>query len=127
MYRDGADPHLVTWVVGLFTGRPHFVGLGHGSSLTVVYSNGAPQGTCMQKCFIDKSIVGCISGKGEEHLANDFKGHFGTIFLRHRTSKTKEMVIDSQRSRPHLQPGHLGGGDAEVVWTLKNLGLLPDD
>lgn len=30
-----------------FTGRPHFVGLGVGSSVTVVYSNAASQGTCL--------------------------------------------------------------------------------
>lgn len=81
----------------------------------------------MQKYYIDKAIVGCISeGHGEEHRsqANDFKAQFGIIFLLLRTSKTKDIVTDPQRSRPHLQPGHL---DAEVVGTLKNLGLLLTD
>lgn len=81
----------------------------------------------MQKYYIDKTTVGCISeGQEEEHRsrANDFKAQFGTIFLLLRTSKTKEIVTDPQTSRPHLQPGHL---DAGVVGTLKNLGLLLDD
>ena len=47
--------------------------------------------------------------------------------LQLNTSKTKEMVVDFRRKKPHLQPVSIEGVDVEVVRTYKYLGLQLDD
>ena len=43
------------------------------------------------------------------------------------TSKTKELVIDYSRTKPHLQPINIQGNDIVVVQTYKFLGVHLDD
>ena len=47
--------------------------------------------------------------------------------LQLNTSKTKEMVVDFRRKKPHLQPVSIEGVDVEVVRTYKYLGLQLDN
>src|SRR4029434_2011908 len=49
------------------------------------------------------------------------------ICLLLNTSKTKELVIDYRRSKPHLQPINIRGKDITVVQTYKFLGVHLDD
>ncbi len=47
--------------------------------------------------------------------------------LQLNTTKTKEMVVDFRRLRPHLQPVSIEGVCVEMVQTHRYLGLELDD
>ncbi len=47
--------------------------------------------------------------------------------LQLNTTKTKEMVVDFRRLRPHLQPVSIEGVCVEMVQTYRYLGLELDD
>lgn len=145
------DPLLVTWITDYLTERPQYVRLNSCMSDTVVSSTGAPQGTVlspvlftlytsdfqynsglchMQKYSDDTVIVGCIKDEkdGEyRSLVEDFVRWCRTNHLQLNSSKTKEMVVDFRRKKPHFQPVYIEGVDVEVVRTYKYLGLQLDD
>ncbi|XP_051253585.1 uncharacterized protein LOC127362195 [Dicentrarchus labrax] len=147
----GMDQLLVTWITDYLTERPQYVRLKGCTSDTVVSSTGAPQGTVlspalftlytsdfqynsglchMQKYSDDTAIVGCIKdGREGEYrsLVEDFVRCCGSNHLQLNTSKTKEMVVDFRRKKPHLQPVSIEGVNAEVVRTYKYLRLQLDD
>jgi len=53
------------------------------------------------------AIVGCIADREETEyrgLMEDFVAWCRSNHLQLNTSKTKEMVVDFRRKRPHLQP-----------------------
>ena len=141
------DPPLMTGIVDYLTERPQYVRLKGCTSDTVVSSTGAPQGTVlspvlftvytsdfqynsglchMQKYSDDTVIVGCIK---EEYrsLVEDFVRWCRSNHLQLNTSKTKEMVMDFRRKKPHLQPVSIEGVDVEVIRTYKYLGLQLDN
>ncbi|KAK0137273.1 RNA-directed DNA polymerase from mobile element jockey [Merluccius polli] len=145
------DPLLVTWITDYLMERPQYVRLKGCTSDTVVSSTGAPQGTVrspvlftlytsdfqynsglchVQKYSDDTAIVGCIKdGREGEYrsLVEDFVRWCRSNHLQLNTSKTKEMVVDFRRKKPHLQPVSIEGVDVEVVRTYKYLGLQLDD
>ncbi len=147
----GVDSNLVRWIVDYLTGRPQYVRLGDCTCQTVVSSTGAPQGTVlspvlftlytsdfkynsdlchMQKFSDDTTIVGCIrNGQEEEYrsLIGDFVAWCRSNSLQLNTAKTKEMVVDFRRPRPHLQPVSIEGVCVEMVRTYRYLGLELDD
>ena len=84
----------------------------------------------MQKYSDVTAIIGCIAdGQETEYrgLVEDFVGWCVPNHLQLNTSKTKEMVVDFRRKRPHLQPISIEGSDVEVVRSYKYLGLQLDD
>ena len=84
----------------------------------------------MQKYLDDTAIVGCIKdGREGEYisLVEDFARWCRSNHLQLNTSKTKEMMVDFRRKKPHLQPVSIEGVDVEVVRTYKYLGLQLDD
>ncbi|KAF7648077.1 hypothetical protein LDENG_00162460 [Lucifuga dentata] len=110
--------HLVIWITDYFTGRPQYVRLRDCFSETVISSTGKPQGTVLspvlftlytsdfrynsEPCHMQKysdatAIVGCI---GVEKRVSTW---CSLNHLQLNTHKTKEMVVDNQRTRPHLQ------------------------
>ena len=145
------DPLLVTWITDYLTERQQYVRLKGCTSDTVVSSTGAPQGTVLspvlftlytsdfqhnsglchvQKYSDDTAIVGCIKdGKEGEYrsLVEDFVRWCRSNHLQLNSSKTKEMVVDFRRKKPHLLPVSIEGVDVEVVRTYKYLGLQLDD
>ncbi len=147
----GVDSYLVRWITDYLTGRPQYVRLRDCTSQTVVSSIGAPQGTVlspvlftlytsdfkynsdmchMQKSSDDTAIVGCIkNGQEEEYrsLIGDFVAWCRSNSLQLNTTKTKEMVVDFRRLRPHLQPVSIEGVGVEMVQTYRYLGLELDD
>lgn len=65
-------------------------------------------------------IVGCIRGgqEGEyRSLVEDFETWSRSNHLQLNTATTKEMVVDFQRTRPHLQLVSIEGVDVEGVRT----------
>ncbi|KAI3359147.1 hypothetical protein L3Q82_002680 [Scortum barcoo] len=126
------------------TGRPQYVRLGDCRSDTVASSTGAPQGTVLspvlftlytsdfqyksefchvQKFADDTAIVGCIrSGQEDEYreLIKDFVTWCDLNHLLLNTTKTREMVVDFRRPRPHPEPVIIKGDCVEVVHTPTN-------
>ncbi|KAI3374456.1 hypothetical protein L3Q82_006277 [Scortum barcoo] len=147
----GVGSHLVAWITDYLTGRPQYVRLGDCRSDTVASSTGAPQGTVLspvlftlytsdfqyksefchvQKFADDTAIVGCIrSGQEDEYreLIKDFVTWCDSNHLLLNTTKTKEMVVDFRRPRPHPEPVIIKGDCVEVVHTYKYLGVQLDD
>lgn len=147
----GVDAHLVSWITDYLTERPQFVRLKDCFSETVVCSTGAPQGTVlspflftlytsdfsynseschMQKFSDDTSIVGCIRDGQEfeyRNLVNDFVQWCRLNHLQLNATKTKELVVDFRRSKPHMQPVSIEGVNVEVVSTYKYLGVHLDN
>ncbi|XP_053709182.1 mucin-5B-like [Synchiropus splendidus] len=143
----GVETHLVAWITDYLTNRPQYVRLGDSRSDTVASSTGAPQGTVLspvlftlytsdfqsntelchvQKFADDTAIVGCIrSGQEDEYrkLIQDFVTWCDSNHLRLNTTKTREMVVDFRRPRPHPQPVTIKGECVEVVHTYKYLGV----
>lgn len=125
--------------------------LGNCRSDTVISSTGAPQGTVLspvlftlytsdfqynsesghvQKFANDTVIVGCINGGQEEEyrkLIQDLVAWCDSNHLHLNTSKTKEMVVDFRRTRPHPEPVRINGACVEMVQTYKYLGVQLDD
>ena len=149
--RMGVDPFFTSWIKNYLTGRPQFVRLGSCASDIVVSSTGAPQGTVLapflftlytsdfiynseschvQKYSDDTAIVACVREEQEGEY-RDLIRAFGDWSERNglllNTSKTKELVIDYRRSKPHLQPINIQGKDIAVVQTYKFLGVHLDD
>ncbi|KAI3370589.1 hypothetical protein L3Q82_007158 [Scortum barcoo] len=126
-------------------------GWGDCRSDTVASSTGAPQGTVLspvlftlytsdfqyksefchvQKFADDTAIVGCIrSGQEDEYreLIKDFVTWCDLNHLLLNTTKTREMVVDFRRPRPHPEPVIIKGDCVEVVHTYKYLGVQLDD
>ncbi|KAI3352050.1 hypothetical protein L3Q82_020867 [Scortum barcoo] len=147
----GVGSHLVAWITDYLTGRPQYVRLGDCRSDTVASSTGAPQGTVLspvlftlytsdfqyksefchvQKFADDTAIVGCIrSGQEDEYreLIKDFVTWCDLNHLLLNTTKTREMVVDFRRPRPHPEPVIIKGDCVEVVHTYKYLGVQLDD
>ncbi|KAI3355419.1 hypothetical protein L3Q82_018260, partial [Scortum barcoo] len=150
----GVGSHLVAWITDYLTGRPQYVRLGDCRSDTVASSTGAPQGTVLspvlftlytsdfqyksefchvQKFADDTAIVGCIrSGQEDEYreLIKDFVTWCDLNHLLLNTTKTREMVVDFRRPRPHPEPVIMviiKGDCVEVVHTYKYLGVQLDD
>ncbi|KAI3367245.1 hypothetical protein L3Q82_008296 [Scortum barcoo] len=74
--------------------------------------------------------VGCIrSGQEDEcrELIKDFVTWCDSIHLLLNTTKTREMVVDFRRPRPHPEPVINKGDCVEVVHTYKYLGVQLDD
>lgn len=75
-------------------------------------------------------IVGCIKDEQEgeyRSLVEEFVRWCRTNHLQLNSSKTKEIVVDFRRKKPHFQPVSIEGVDVEVVRTYKYLGLQLDD
>ncbi|XP_051807248.1 uncharacterized protein LOC127534909 [Acanthochromis polyacanthus] len=147
----GVETHLVAWITDYLTNRPQYVRLGDCRSDPVASSTGAPQGTVLspvlftlytsdfqsntelchvQKFADDTAIVGCIrSGQEEEYrkLIQDFVKWCDSNHLLLNTTKTREMVVDFRRPRPHPEPVMIKGDRVEVVHTCKYLGVQLDD
>ncbi|KAI3362674.1 hypothetical protein L3Q82_001633 [Scortum barcoo] len=147
----GVGSHLVAWITDYLTGRPQYVRLGDCRSDTVASSTGAPQRTVLspvlftlytsdfqyksefchvQKFADDTAIVGCIrSGQEDEYreLIKDFVTWCDLNHLLLNTTKTREMVVDFRRPRPHPEPVIIKGDCVEVVHTYKYLGVQLDD
>ena len=143
----GVDAHMVSWITDYLTGRPQFVRLKDGLSDTVISSTGAPQGTVLspvlftlytsdfrynkeschlQKFSDDTAIVGCIrDGQEGEYrsLVEDFVQWCKLNHLQLNTTKTKEMVVDFQRTKRAPLPVSIEGVNVEVVSTYKYLGV----
>ena len=147
----GVDAHIVSWITDYLTGRPQFVRLKDGLSDTVISSTGAPQGTVLspvlftlytsdfrynkeschlQKFSDDTAIVGCIrDGQEGEYrsLVEDFVQWCKLNHLQLNTTKTKEMVVDFQRTKRAPLPVSIEGVNVEVVSTYKYLGVHLDN
>ncbi|XP_059801863.1 uncharacterized protein LOC132378747 [Hypanus sabinus] len=149
----GVDSHMVAWITDYLTDRPQYVLLGDCRSDTVVSSTGAPQGTVLspvlftlytsdfqynsESCHVQKfkfaddtAIVGCVrNGQEEEYrkLIQDFVIWCNSNYLRLSITKTKEMVVDFRRSRPHMEPVIINGECVEQVQTYKYLGVQLDE
>ena len=147
----GVDAHLVSWITDYLTGRPQFFRLKDCLSDTVICSTGAPQGTVLspvlftlytsdfsynkeschlQKFSDDTAIVGCIrDGQEGEYrsLVEDFVQWCKLNHLQLNTTKTKEMVVDFQRTKRALLPVSIEGVNVEVVSTYKYLGVHLDN
>ena len=146
----GVDAHLVSWITDYLTGRPQFVRLKDCLSDTVIGSTGAPQGTVLspvlftlytsdfsykkeschlQKFSDDTAIVGCIrDGQEREYrsLVEDFVQWCKLNHLQLNTTKTKEIVVDFQRTKRALLPVSIEGVNVEVVSMYKYLGVHLD-
>ncbi|KAI3376776.1 hypothetical protein L3Q82_000377 [Scortum barcoo] len=73
----------------------------------------------------DTAIVGCIrSGQEDKYreLIKDFITWCDSNHLLLNTTKTREMVVDFRRPRPHPEPVIIKGDCVEVVHTYKYLG-----
>ncbi|KAI3375847.1 hypothetical protein L3Q82_004122 [Scortum barcoo] len=73
---------------------------------------------------------GCIrSGQEDEYreLIQDFVTWCDSNHLLLNTVKTREMVVDFRRPRPHPEPVIIKGDCVEVVHTYKYLGVQLDD
>ena len=84
----------------------------------------------MQRHSDNTVIVGCIKdGQEGEYrsLVKDFMMWCRFNHLQLNASKTKEMVVDFRRKKPHLQPVSIEEADVDVVRTYKYLGLQLDD
>ncbi|KAI3351341.1 hypothetical protein L3Q82_005882 [Scortum barcoo] len=86
----------------------------------------------VQKFWTDvfTAIVGCIrSGQEDEYreLIKDFVTWCDLNHLLLNTTKTREMVVDFRRPRPHPEPVIIKGDCVEVVHTYKYLGVQLDD
>ena len=84
------------------------------------------------KCFqlSGCGIVGCVrNGQEEEYrkLIQDFVIWCNSNYLRLNVTKTKEMVVDFRRSRPHMEPVIINGECVEQVKTYKYLGVQLDE
>ncbi|CAM4691197.1 unnamed protein product [Leuciscus chuanchicus] len=143
----GVDAHLVSWITDYLMERTQFVRLKDCFSETVVCSTEAPQGTVpspflftlytsdfsynseschMQKFSDDTAIVGCIRDGQEfeyRNLVNDFVQWCRLNHLQLNATKTKELVVDFRRSKPHMQPVSIEGVNVELVSTYKYLGV----
>ncbi|KAI3355950.1 hypothetical protein L3Q82_004497 [Scortum barcoo] len=74
----------------------------------------------------DTAIVGCIrSGQEDEYreLIKDFVTWCDLNHLLLNITKTREMVVDFRRPRPHPEPVIIKGDCVEVVHTYKYLGV----
>ena len=139
----GVESYLVAWITDYLTARPQYVRLGDYRSDTVASSTGAPQGTVLspvlftlytsdfqynsdlchlQKFADDTAIVGCIRS-----LVQDLVTWCDSNHLLLNTTKTREMVVDLRRTRPHPQPITIKGDCVEVVSTYKYLGVQLGD
>lgn len=80
----------------------------------------------MRRFTNDTATVRCIR-KGREqkkkNLMNNFVSWCRVNYLQLNTAKTKEIVVDIWRSRPHLQPVTINVERVEVVQPYKYLGL----
>ncbi|KAI3361742.1 hypothetical protein L3Q82_001955 [Scortum barcoo] len=150
----GVGSHLVAWITDYLTGRPQYVRLGDCRSDTVASSTGAHRRELCslsvlftlytsdfqyksEFCHVQKfarrhsHIVGCIrSGQEDEYreLIKDFVTWCDLNHLLLNTTKTREMVVDFRRPRPHHpEPVIIKGDCVEVVHTYKYLGVQLDD
>ncbi|KAI3355457.1 hypothetical protein L3Q82_018292, partial [Scortum barcoo] len=148
----GVGSHLVAWITDYLTGRPQYVRLGDCRSDTVASSTGAP---CRELCSL-RSCSPCtrptfstsqssvmyrslrttqpswaVSGvdrrMSTEELIKDFVTWCDLNHLLLNTTKTREMVVDFRRPRPHPEPVIIKGDCVEVVHTYKYLGVQLDD
>ena len=84
----------------------------------------------LQKFSDDTAIVGCIrDGQEGEYrsLVEDFVQWCKLNHLQLNTTKTKEMVVDFQRTKRALLPVSIEGVNVEVVSTYKYLGVHLDN
>lgn len=76
------------------------------------------------------AIVGRIENKQEDDyraLIQDFVSLCDSNHLLRNTSKTREMVWEIRRPRPHLKPVFIKGDCVQVVHTYKYLGVQLDE
>ncbi|KAM9820826.1 carboxy-terminal domain RNA polymerase II polypeptide A small phosphatase 1-like [Neosynchiropus ocellatus] len=131
----GVETHLVAWLTDYLSNRPQYVRLGNSMSDTVASCTGARQGTVLSPVLLQKfaeytAIVGCIRNGHEDKyrkLIQDLVTWCDSNHLLFNTTKTREVVVDFRRPRPHPEPVIIKGDCVEVVHTYKYLGVPLDD
>ncbi|KAI4889498.1 hypothetical protein NFI96_008344 [Prochilodus magdalenae] len=142
----GLNTSLFNWILDFLTGRPQSVQIERNTSSITTLSTGAPQGCVLSPLLFtllthdcaamhssnhiikfadDTTVVGLISKNDESAYREEVQrltDWCRTNNLSLNVDKTKEMVVDSRRTRRDHSPLHIDGSTVEIVTSTKFLG-----